>query len=180
MPSFSDPEELLTRVSDDDATVLGPVARREVHGNPDLIHRSVHVLLVHPVDGGILLQKRSQEKDTYPGYWDTSVGGHVTYGQSYEEAVVRETAEELGVTLDIGEFRMLYKTRFRDKNESENTATYLCLHAGPFAFNPEEITDIRFWSRAEVEAAVGTETFTPHFEAEFDAFVASEHGSLLR
>ena len=180
MPSFTDPDERLTRVSDDDSTVLGPVARRLVHGNPELVHRAAHVLIVHPADGRLLLQKRSALKDTYPGKWDTSVGGHVGFGQSYEDAAVRETEEELGVALKPVEFLRIHALRYRDEHESENTATFLCLHPGPFAFNPEEITEIRFWRRAEITAALGTGVFTPHFETEFATFTAGPHGKLLR
>src|SRR5690606_28965811 len=104
----SDPHELLTLVDDDDSTVIGPVARGLVHGNPALIHRSVHVLVIHPADGTLLLQKRSLTKDTNPGLWDISVGGHVTFAQSYEEAVVRETREELGVAVTLNDLEYLY------------------------------------------------------------------------
>ena len=180
MPSFTDPDELLTRVTDEDSTVLGPVPRRLVHGNPALIHRSTHVLVIHPTDGHVLLQKRSAQKDMHPGQWDTSVGGHVGFGQSYEEAALRETEEELGLIIGIQELKKIYTLRFRDEMESENTATFLCLHAGPFTFNPEEITEIKFWSRAEIEAALGTHRLTPNFEQEYAAFIACPHGHLLR
>lgn len=177
---LSDPHELLTQVSDDDATVIGPVARHRVHGNPALVHRSVHVLVLHPVEGTLLLQKRSFSKDTSPGLWDISVGGHVTFGQSYEGAVVRETHEELGVAVTESELEYLYPTRFRSAHESENTRSYLCLHAGPFHPDPDEISALRFWTRAEIEAARGTGVFTKNFEDEYPIFLASAHGALLR
>jgi isopentenyldiphosphate isomerase len=180
MPSYTDPDELLTRVSDDDATVLGPVARRQVHGNPGLIHRAAHVLVLHPETGHLLLQKRSPGKDTHPGQWDTSVGGHVGFGQSYEEAALRETEEELGLKVEAADLEKLYLSRCRYESESENTATFLCVHAGPYAFNPEEITEIKFWSRAEIEATLGTGVFTPNFEQEFASFIACPRGNLLR
>jgi isopentenyldiphosphate isomerase len=180
MPSYTDPDELLTHVSDDDGTVLGPVARRRVHGNPLLVHRAAHVLVIHPDTGRVLLQKRSANKDTHPGQWDTSVGGHVGYGQSYEETALRETEEELGLKVAASDLREIYMSRFRDDTESENTATFLCVHAGPFAFNSEEITEIKFWTRSEIEAALGTGVFTPNFEQEFAAFIACPYGSLLR
>lgn len=176
----SDPHELLTLVDDDDSTVIGPVARGLVHGNPALIHRSVHVLVIHPVDGTLLLQKRSLTKDTNPGLWDISVGGHVTFAQSYEEAVVRETREELGVAVTLNDLEYLYPTRFRSAHESENTRSYLYRHAGPFHPDPDEISAVRFWTRVEIDAACGMGTFTPHFEAEYPIFLASTHGKLLR
>ncbi len=176
----SDPHELLTQVSDDDATVIGPVARGLVHGNPALIHRSAHVLVLHPVDGALLLQKRSLTKDTSPGLWDVSVGGHVAFGQSYEEAAVRETQEELGITVTEHELEYLYPTRFRSRHESENTRSYLSLHAGPFSPDPDEISALRFWTRAEIDAVRGTGLFTANFEAEYPLFLASPQGHLLR
>jgi isopentenyldiphosphate isomerase len=175
-----DPGELLTRVSDDDSVVLGPVERRLVHGNPELVHRSAHVLIVHPADGTLLLQKRSALKDTQPGKWDTSVGGHVSFGQSYEEAALREAEEELGIALKPEDLDFLYTSRYRGTLESENVATYLCRHAGPFVPATDEISEIRFWSRAAIEAVLETETFTPHFRQEYAAFIASPHARLLR
>jgi isopentenyldiphosphate isomerase len=174
------PLELLTRVTDDDTTVLGPVERHLVHGNPDLVHRAAHVLVLHPDDGTLLLQKRSMLKDTEPGKWDTSVGGHVSFGQSYEEAALRETAEELGLHLGGRDIEFLYTSRYRGTDESENTVTYLCLHTGPFRPDGDEIDELRFWSRAEIAVALGSGVFTPNFEQEFGTFLASPRASLLR
>ena len=47
--------------------------------------------------GEVFLQRRSENKDTFPGAWDESAGGHVDEGESYEEAARRELREELGV-----------------------------------------------------------------------------------
>ncbi len=176
----SDPHERLTQVTDDDQTIIGPIARGLVHGNPALIHRSAHVLVIHPVDGTLLLQKRSLHKDTSPGLWDISVGGHVTFGQTYEEAIVRETQEELGLTVASEDLEYLYLTRFRSNLESENTRSYLCLHAGPFEPDADEISAVRFWSRAEIESSLGTGIFTDNFEGEYPVFLASPRGNLLR
>jgi isopentenyldiphosphate isomerase len=169
-------EEMLTQVTDDDV-ILGPVARSRCHGNPLLIHRSVHVLVIEP-QGKLLLQKRSARKDVQPGKWDTSVGGHVGFGQSYEEAARREAEEELG--LKIGRLDFLYPSRIRNAVESENIRTYLYLGAGPFLPDPEEIDEIRFWTRAEIEKSLGSGVFTSNFEEEFARFLADPKGSLLQ
>lgn len=176
----SDPFELLTRVTDDDAVVLGPVERRLVHGNPELVHRAAHVLVLHPADGTLLLQQRSMAKDTCPGLWDSSVGGHVPYGASYLDTALREAGEELGIHLTADDLEPLHTLRFRGPRESENVQTYLCRHAGPFAPDPDEIDSVRFWTRGEVDAALGTGTFTPNFELEYATFLASPRASLLR
>lgn len=167
-------DEMLTLVTEDDREI-GPVPRSLVHGNPALVHRSVHVMVIGR--RGLLLQKRSLAKDTQPGRWDTSVGGHVGFGQTYEEAARREAAEELGLTL--GELEFLYPSRIRNAVESENIRTYLHLSDGPFRPEPGEIDEVRFWSRAEIDAALGTGVFTSNFEEEYARFLASPRGGLL-
>ncbi len=168
-------DEILIQVTEDD-NVLGPIPRKAVHGNPALIHRSVHVLVLGP-DGGMLLQKRSLRKDTQPGKWDTSVGGHVGFGQTYEEAARREAEEELGIAL--GELLFLYPSRIRNSVESENIHTFLHVSAGPFRPEPGEIDELRFWSGEEILTALGTGAFTPNFEEEFALFLASPYAKLL-
>ncbi len=176
---MSDADELLIQVSEDDETVLGPVARRLVHGNPSLIHRAVHVLVLNS-QGLLLLQKRSLQKDTQPGKWDTSVGGHVGFGQSYEEAALREAEEELGVQLAPGDLDYLYFLKIRYTIESENIRTFLCRHDGPFIPHPDEVDTVHFWSRTEILSNLGAGIFTPNFEEEFAAFIASPRGELLK
>ncbi|MEP2828579.1 NUDIX hydrolase [Parvibaculum sp.] len=48
-------------------------------------------------DGRVLLARRAAHKETYPDCWDI-VGGHVEPGETVEQALIRETMEELGVT----------------------------------------------------------------------------------
>src|SRR5882724_4855751 len=62
-----------------------------------ICHRDVHVWVTNGRD--MLEQQRTWDKTIMPGDWDISVGGHVGAGESYLEAAVRETAEELGLTL---------------------------------------------------------------------------------
>ena len=54
-------------------------------------------------DGKLLIQQRSPRK-SLGGYWDVSAGGAVQAHESSLEAVVRETAEVLGITLPLESF----------------------------------------------------------------------------
>jgi 8-oxo-dGTP pyrophosphatase MutT (NUDIX family) len=47
--------------------------------------------------GRILLGLRAHHKRVAAGYWDI-IGGHLKFGESAEDALVREIHEELGVT----------------------------------------------------------------------------------
>eukprot|EP00667_Euglena_gracilis_P020143 EG_transcript_21766 len=53
--------------------------RKDVHQNGDW-HRSVHVWIYDTLNGTVLIQKRSPEKDTNPNRWDVSCAGHITAG----------------------------------------------------------------------------------------------------
>ncbi len=151
-------------IVDEKDRVIGKAPRSRCHGDPSLVHRVTHVLVVNS-KGEILLQKRSPNKDIQPGKWDTSVGGHLNIGEDYEAAAYREMEEELGIEgVDI---QFLYGYPLRNTIESENVKTYLCSYAGEILFDSGEITEARFWSIKEIEENLGNGIFTPNFEEEF-------------
>jgi len=154
-------------IVDDNDQVIGTAPRSECHGNPALVHRAAHVLVFNRA-GQLLLQKRSPYKDIQPGRWDTSVGGHLDPGENYLEAAVREMGEELGLSgLPL---TFLYHSKIRNEVESENIATYLTCHEGPFDFSRREIDEVRFWPPFEIDQSLGSGIFTPNFEEEWQMF----------
>lgn len=48
-------------------------------------------------DGRIWIPRRTATKKMFPNCLDVSVGGHVEYGESYEDCFARETREETGL-----------------------------------------------------------------------------------
>jgi isopentenyldiphosphate isomerase len=142
---------------------LGSAERSVCHGNPALIHAVVHL---HVLDrsGRLYLQRRSAMKDTNPGRWDTSVGGHVTAGEPVADALAREAREELGI--DAAGARPLFTYLYRNRFESEYAHCYALAYDGPFRIDPAEIAEGRFFTFAEIEAMRGTGTLTPMFEHE--------------
>ena len=149
--------------------VIGRAQRSKVHGNPELMHRSVHVLVLDPGasadDRRIFLQKRSADKDIQPGKWDSSVGGHVAPGESALQAAKREMSEELGVAgVDL---QLLYSYLWRTEVETELVSSYLCYYNGPVRILRSEIDEGRFWSFAQIERMLASGVFTPNFEEEF-------------
>ena len=93
------PMELLM-LRREDGSETGLVRERSlVHENGDL-HGTSHVWIVRPGETGsfqLLLQKRSLQKDSYPGCYDISSAGHVPAGSNYLDSAVRELEEELGI-----------------------------------------------------------------------------------
>lgn len=157
---------------DEQGGVLGSVMRSEAHGNPALMHPVVHCLVTDG-QGRLLLQLRSLDKDIQPGKWDTSVGGHVGFGESIEEAAYRELAEEIGLEAGSVQLRFLYRYVMRNEIESELVHTYECQSEGPFRRQPSEIDELRFWTDEQIEAHLGTGVFTPNFEDEYRRFRSS-------
>jgi isopentenyldiphosphate isomerase len=165
VPTPAPRQELFDIVNEADL-VIGTASRAEVHGNPDLMHRVVHVLIFN--SGGLLyLQKRADSKDVQPGKWDTSVGGHVDYGEDYPEAAIREMGEELSISGITP--RSLYKYRHRNDYESEMVTTYLVRWDGAISVQPEEISEGRFWDLDEIDAA-DPGIFTPNFLEELERY----------
>ena len=143
-------EEFFDLIDDATGKIVGRATRRECHGNPKLLHRSVRVAVYHPDGKSLLLQKRSMNKDIFPGRWDMAVGGHVDSGETLEQAVVREMREELGLPSDLP-LKKLFQLKVRNEIESENVQLYSTVSAGPFAIQEQELSGIRFFSFDELK-----------------------------
>ena len=84
-------EELLD-VFDSNGELLGKSKpRAQVHKTGDW-HKTVHVWIISS-QGELLLQKRSESKESHPGLWDISCAGHIKSGQTSTDAAIKEARE---------------------------------------------------------------------------------------
>lgn len=143
--------------------VIGSATRTECHAGTFILHPVVHLHIFNS-QGDLYLQKRVMTKKIQPGKWDTAVGGHIDYGESEEEALLRETREELGVRDFTPEFLMRYE--FCSVVEAELVYVYKCVYDGKFNPDPTEVLEGRFWSWNEIKENIGKGIFTPNFESE--------------
>jgi isopentenyldiphosphate isomerase len=148
----------------EEGEVIGKATRQECHSGTFWLHPVVH-LHVFNSNGELYLQKRSETKDIQPGKWDTSVGGHIDFGEETEVALRREVREELAITEFEPEFITRYK--FTSKQESELVNVHRTTYDGAISPDPVEISEGRFWTIDEIKSALGKEVFTPNFEQEF-------------
>jgi isopentenyldiphosphate isomerase len=153
----------LFQLVDRQGSPSGQAAREECHGNPLLIHLVVHLHVFDP-DGRLLLQKRAAGKDTNPGLWDTSVGGHVRAGEDVHDALAREAREELGI--DASGAVLLYGYLYGNSFETEYAQCFSLTYGGEIYPDPGEIEEARLFSFPEIEAMTGTGALTPMFEHE--------------
>jgi isopentenyldiphosphate isomerase len=109
MMSPMNPSDEFVDVVDEDDRVVATVTRGEMRRR-HLLHRCTYVLLRN-ASGEILVHRRTDTKDVFPGAYDMFVGGVCAAGESYDECARREAAEEVGA---VGaDLRFLFKHRYR-------------------------------------------------------------------
>ena len=129
----------LLPVVDEHDQVIGSAPRRKVHAEK-LRHRSVHAVVING-QGEVLLQKRSMKKDSHPGCWDISMGGHVDAGETYEVAAARELVEELGVPSPA---REVARREAGPDSGWEFVRIYEVIFDGDPTFNRDEIDAVKW------------------------------------
>jgi 2-phospho-L-lactate transferase/gluconeogenesis factor (CofD/UPF0052 family)/8-oxo-dGTP pyrophosphatase MutT (NUDIX family) len=95
-------DEFLASIDDRGNLLNKPVKRSEAH-RLGLWHRSISVFVLNP-NGEILIERRSEHKDLFPGYYDI-VGGHLQFGQRPSDVAITEINEE--IALDVNPERLV-------------------------------------------------------------------------
>ncbi len=88
-------------IYDENMKHVGTELRSEVH-KKGYWHRSFQCWFTSKEGGEeyVLFQKRHADKDTYPNLLDITAAGHLSAGESVEDAA-RELKEELGISVDF-------------------------------------------------------------------------------
>ena len=109
-----------------------------------LRHRATYIV-VHNGMGQILVQKRTENKDFYPGWLDATAGGVVQSGENMLESARREAEEELGIAgVPFADHGMFY---FEQDNCRVWGGLFSCVSHGPFALQEEEVESVRCMTR---------------------------------
>lgn len=151
-------------VIQEDGVVVAMADRTYCHSGSHLLHPVVHLHIIDRQER-LLLQKRSMKKDLQPGKWDTSVGGHVIYGESVMEALFREAEEEIGLI----DFNPIYLGSYRYDTEKDSEYVIMFAAVGTFAVHPDcdEVDECRLWTIKEIEKGIKKEFFTSNFATEY-------------
>lgn len=149
------------------------IAREEAH-RFGIRHATAHLWLVRGrgADFEVLLQKRSEDKDSFPGCWDISSAGHVPAGAEVAASAVRELREELGVEAAEGDLRLVGRRAFETRREfhgrpfwNKQVSFVLFLRrdgaADDFRLQEEEVAEVRWMKWADCVRGVEEGTF-PH------------------
>ena len=137
--------------------VVGTATRRRMRAER-LRHRAVFVVITSTA-GELLVHRRSDDKDLWPGRWDIAVGGVVAAGESYDDAARRELAEEVGV--GDGEPVAIGGGSYVDDDVNLVARCYRVVHDGPFHFADGEVVEARWVDAAGLAVLLAGESFVP-------------------
>ena len=141
-----EPLELFDEIREDGSRT-GVVKERGVVHEDGSLHPTVHTWIVRPNDKSgydLLLQKRSECKDSNPGCWDISSAGHVEAGHGYLESAIRELKEELGIDAlpeqlrEVGTRRCGFESEFYGRRFRDNELSMIYIYEEPV--NTAELT----------------------------------------
>jgi 8-oxo-dGTP pyrophosphatase MutT (NUDIX family) len=137
--------------------------------------------MVTSPDGRLLVHRRSDAKDLWPGWWDMAVGGVVASGESYDAAARRELAEEIGVTAPDVIIEPVGGDHYTDADVSLIGRCYVVTWDGPLHFADGEVAEARWVTRAEFAELRREHPFLPDSLALFAHLIEQfHHGSGLR
>ncbi|AMO57214.1 isopentenyl-diphosphate delta-isomerase [Endozoicomonas montiporae] len=156
--------ELLIRVTAGDE-VTGSVSKYHAHVGTGVLHRAFSVLLFNE-QGQLLIQKRSADKITFPGYWANTCCSHPLYSEDELEtdgsagvkrAAIRKLAQELGIRDELveGDFTAMTRLHYRAESgngwvEEELDHILIARASVTLALNANEVESVRWVSRDEL------------------------------
>lgn len=146
------------------------ICREDAHAS-GVLHRTAHVWVVRPSGRGydILLQKRSDTKESFPGMYDTSSAGHIPAGEEPLPSALRELSEELGILAapeDLtyaGTFRIRYEKEFHGRLFRDNEVTTVYVYAAPLdiaslTLQADEVAEVRWFDLTSVWEEIQTDS----------------------
>jgi isopentenyldiphosphate isomerase len=153
VPSAEEPVEVV----DEQGRVVEVVPRRRMRAE-NLRHRAVFIAVLSS-DGRLLVHRRSDTKDVWPGWWDVAVGGVVAAGEADDDAAARELAEEVGIVGVAPE--PLGGGRYEDESVRVVGRCYRVVHDGPYTFADGEVVEARLVDRHELRHMMSRLDFLP-------------------
>jgi isopentenyldiphosphate isomerase len=123
------------------------VTRAEMRAG-NLLHRAVYVLVVDASDR-LLVHRRADWKDVWPGRWDVAFGGVAAVGEDPADTARRELAEEAGVEAPL---RRLGHGRYEDAEVRVMGDVFLARSDGPFTFADGEVVETAWVAPSELPA----------------------------
>lgn len=157
-------------IVDEYGVPTGETVSRETAHREGIRHRTAHVWIVRKTNSGyfVLLQKRSLQKDSFPGMYDTSSAGHIPAGEETLHSALRELKEELGIEATPGQFsyagmfQIQYEKVFHEHIFRDNEIASVYVYQEPVAIEDltlqeSEVSEVRWFDLNEVWNEIKTD-----------------------
>jgi 8-oxo-dGTP pyrophosphatase MutT (NUDIX family) len=101
-------------------------------------HRACYVAVLTSADE-LVVHRRADWKDVYPGWWDVCFGGVLAAGEEWDAAARRELLEEAGIEADP---QLVGIDRWDRHDARVNARVYLVTHDGPYPCPDGEVVEV--------------------------------------
>lgn len=141
--------ELVDKTGNKTGKILTHIEARNLNNIPKGNYLAVVGVVIINDNNKILLQKRSRFKRTNPSKWGIC-GGKIDLGETPLEAGVRETLEEIGISLNKEELKLLSV----DTNEKSHFTVYYVrrnVDVNECKLQEEELEEVRYFRIEELQ-----------------------------
>jgi isopentenyl-diphosphate delta-isomerase len=159
-------------ILDEDGKKTGQITTRTPAHKRSLRHGVIH-LWVYNSKGQLLMQKRHPKKSVWPNAWDPTVAGHISAGESPEDAVVKEATEELGLRINSKEIKLLGKFKFSEEMSEWVNKTFIFTYIAQkdveiddLVFEQNEVSGARWINVDELEKMLNDPTEIKNFSGD--------------
>ena len=170
-------------VDENDKPQWGIGGKSALHAVRDAYHRSSHVF-IEVFGGRFILQKKAVLTEN-GGLWSSAVSGHVESGESYRDTAIRETEEELGLTVpghELDEVMTISPHQYSQTDREFVTLfTYLLDPDKEHIYiNEEELDGVAIVPRKDLVEDIknNKDRYSPVFVLLFDLFISLKRGNL--
>lgn len=135
-------EEILDLVDEKDQ-IIGQLERSLVHKKGINNFRVVNAFIVNS-KGQLWIPRRTENKRLFPLHLDTAVGGHVSSGETYDQAFRREMLEEINLDIKNTNYEKLGYLNPREHNVSAFMCVYKIFYDKVPPYNKNDFLEF-YW-----------------------------------
>lgn len=138
----------------------------------DAFRLVVHIC-IFSTDGKMLCQKRVSSKKVFPDMWDVSCGGCVDAGETSQEGAVRETKEELAITLPADILPSL--TVHFNYGFDDVYCVTMDVDINDVKLQAEEVSEVQWLTKAQIHDMLSNGQFVPYAHEYIDYLFYCQH-----